>query len=713
MIIALGVMFVTSLLLAVVFVAANGDIGLTRTDTAQKKAYYAALAGISTYKYHLASESDYWKKCPTIANAKEEAVNVAGTADEKYKVITLHSEGHTEAECKTGKQAAILQTTGSAIGTFRIESTGTAVEGTKTTTRTLVATFTHPGFINYVYLTNYEVLDPAAQNPEPTECAQYYAERKEHGLLGEPPSGCGKIEFAPTDKINGPMHTNDAAAICAEGSSKPVFGRSKEDKIEMNGGHYSAGGSCSDSPEILGEYTTKGPTLTPPESDSELIEAAETGYRPKGRTYIELKASTPVNTIAITNSAGVKEPTKNFPADGVVYVENNGTCPIKYSPFGTNYTGDANCGNVYVKGEYTESLTIAAANDLIINGNLTTTHETSGKPTGSATLGLIATNFVRLYHPVTKEYSATTYTPKTEAPGGPGGTTCTTLAPPTHAGTLTNASKEVKSITTSDLTAGEEVTGTGIAAGTTIESIKSSSILVLSKNATASGAQTLSFVRSGVLTNGKKEVTSIVTSGLSVGEEVSGPGIAAGTTIEKVKSSTILVLSKNATASATEKLKFYKATGYEYFSGINKCVEKPESGYTYYESENLDAKCSSTEDKYIGGGHCEYQNSSEGCRAANLEAFEPTIDAAILSTSHSFIVDNYKCGEHLGNLNVWGSIAQFWRGPVGTGGNRSGYTKNYNYDDRLQTLQPPDFLAPTSSSLKLSRITEVKNGYTG
>ena len=112
MIIALGVMFVTSLLLAVVFVAANGDIGLTRTDTAQKKAYYAALAGISTYKYHLASESNYWKKCPTIANANEEAVNVAGTADEKYKVVTLHSEGHTEDECKTGKRAAIFQTNG-------------------------------------------------------------------------------------------------------------------------------------------------------------------------------------------------------------------------------------------------------------------------------------------------------------------------------------------------------------------------------------------------------------------------------------------------------------------------------------------------------------------------------------------------------------------------------------------------------------------------
>ncbi len=475
MIIALGVLFVTSLILAAVFVAANGDIVLTRTDTAQKKAYYAALAGISTYKYHLASEPNYWKKCPSITNSGGEAVKVPGTEDEKYKVVTLHSEEHTEAECKAGKQAAILQTTGSAIGTFRIESTGTAVEGTKTTTRTLVATFTHPGFINYVYLTNYEILDPAAQNPEPKECNHYYAERVTLKLT----TTCGTIEFAPTDKVNGPMHTNDAAAICAEGSSKPVFGRNKEDKIEMNGGHYGAGGSCSNSPEILGEYTEKGPTLTPPESDSELIEAAETEYKLKGKTTIELKATKPVNTIAVTNSAGKVEPTKNFPSNGLLYVENNGSCPIKYSPYNSNYTEDTSCGNVYVKGEYTESLTIAAANDVVITGSLTTTHESSGKPTGAATLGLIATNFVRIYHPVQQSYEVAFETPKTEPAGGPSGTSCATevslTQPASRTGTLTNEKKEVTSLAkTSDLTVGEEVTGTGIATGTTIETIKSS-----------------------------------------------------------------------------------------------------------------------------------------------------------------------------------------------------------------------------------------------
>ena len=46
----------------------------------------------------------------------------------------------------------------------------------------------------------------------------------------------------------------------------------------------------------------------------------------------------------------------------------------------------------------------------------------------------------------------------------------------------------------------------------------------------------------------------------------------------------------------------------------------------------------------------------------------PWIYAGILSTSHSFIVDNFSCGEALGKLNEYGAIAQDYRGPVGTSG---------------------------------------------
>ena len=84
----------------------------------------------------------------------------------------------------------------------------------------------------------------------------------------------------------------------------------------------------------------------------------------------------------------------------MIYV--GGTCGTKYSPFGPKpgYNEDSGCGNVYVHGEYKKSLTIAAQNDVVINESITT--PVSGeKPTTNALLGLIANNFVRVYHPLT------------------------------------------------------------------------------------------------------------------------------------------------------------------------------------------------------------------------------------------------------------------------------------------------------------------------
>ena len=81
----------------------------------------------------------------------------------------------------------------------------------------------------------------------------------------------------------------------------------------------------------------------------------------------------------------------------------------------------------------------------------------------------------------------------------------------------------------------------------------------------------------------------------------------------------------------------------------------------------------------------------------------PTIDAAILSLTGSFIVDNYNCGANLGNLNVNGAIAQIHRGPVG---GSSGYNKSYIYNDVLRTEEPPHFLEPIQASWQAERETE-------
>jgi hypothetical protein len=68
------------------------------------------------------------------------------------------------------------------------------------------------------------------------------------------------------------------------------------------------------------------------------------------------------------------------------------------------------------------------------------------------------------------------------------------------------------------------------------------------------------------------------------------------------------------------------------------------------------------------------------------------IYASIQTLQHSFWVESYDQGTKLGTLHVRGSIAQRWRGIVGTGGaSGTGYLKDYSYDSRLTFASPPYF----------------------
>jgi Tfp pilus assembly protein PilX len=113
----------------------------------------------------------------------------------------------------------------------------------------------------------------------------------------------------------------------------------------------------------------------------------------------------------------------------------------------------------------------------------------------------------------------------------------------------------------------------------------------------------------------------------------------------------------------------------------------------YHPVKNLDTNSS-------GGYDCD----NNGGPAPNV-----TIDAAILSLAHSFIVDNYFCGATIGTLTVTGAIAQKFRGPVGTSSNgdpQSGFIKSYTYDDRFRFRSPPKFIDPVAAGWQVQLYTE-------
>jgi Tfp pilus assembly protein PilX len=81
------------------------------------------------------------------------------------------------------------------------------------------------------------------------------------------------------------------------------------------------------------------------------------------------------------------------------------------------------------------------------------------------------------------------------------------------------------------------------------------------------------------------------------------------------------------------------------------------------------------------------------------------IAGSIQTLQHSFYVQKYSVGGAAGQLLVNGSIAQRWRGIVGSGSN--GYKKDYRYDTRLKYSAPPYFPKWTDSQWSLRYSGEV------
>ena len=75
------------------------------------------------------------------------------------------------------------------------------------------------------------------------------------------------------------------------------------------------------------------------------------------------------------------------------------------------------------------------------------------------------------------------------------------------------------------------------------------------------------------------------------------------------------------------------------------------------------------------------------------------IQASIVALGRSFGVSGHNEGSHRGNLNLLGGIIQVQRAPVATT-RPSGFSKNYNYDERFKDTVPPFFPRQNFYSLR-------------
>jgi type II secretory pathway pseudopilin PulG len=410
-------MSIVMLLAAVAVAAVNGDTHNSRRDLDQKRAFEAAKAGIDDYAYHLAANSGYWSECTSVPTPN--AVNQQGSTTKRrpvpggggteYAIELLPATGQTSCNSSTIQTAtaSMIETGETFPGSFRIRSNGFAGP----VKSSIVATFKPPSFLDYVYFTQRETLDPVSYGFAPgspellkanTQCWLTWQQGRYETPIREYYEGsgnnkklikeyCFKISFATGDQIKGPVHTNDAIAI----NGTPTLGRTSKDMIEVGavspGWYPTTEGS---KPNFVGTFVTKAPILVPPASNSQLATIAQPAFRYTGQVRICLSGT----SMTVGNGGTCTGLYSGaIPSNGVIYVSNGACEEAPYSPFSATYPETSGCGNVYVKGtNYSGQLTIAAQNDIIINGNLSRASGSTGL------LGLIANNFVRIYHPFCK-----------------------------------------------------------------------------------------------------------------------------------------------------------------------------------------------------------------------------------------------------------------------------------------------------------------------
>ncbi|MFN8112344.1 MAG: hypothetical protein U0R51_04005 [Solirubrobacterales bacterium] len=407
---AMLAMLVVTLATVGTVTAVNGDIKLTTRDLDKKRAFEAAQAGLADYTFHLNKDNGYWAKCTNVptpnavnnVGSTAKRRNVPGSTGASYALELIPATG--KSVCNTGDPVGsmIEQTAGTSNGTFRVRSTGYA----GSTQQSIVATYKRASFLDYVYFTQFETSDPvtygstSAINQAYSQCVKFYRAGRSSSTLP-----CTEIVFASAEQINGPVHTNDEFNICGT----PTFGRNQSDLIEVSAPPQGWRGSSNcggNSPVFKGTYITNSPVLTPPTTNDSLRDVDGVAMY-TGQTRIVLNGT----QMTVTNSAG-QTTTGPIPSSGVIYVQNSPSvaCSTAYSPFAMNtttYQTTSSCGNVYISGTYTTGLTVAAENDIVVDNDLCR-GSCSGSPSGDGMLGLIANNFIRVFHPIYPQTTTTT-----------------------------------------------------------------------------------------------------------------------------------------------------------------------------------------------------------------------------------------------------------------------------------------------------------------
>ncbi len=299
---------------AAAFATASSESTSTRNDRWQRVAFQRAQTGVSDYINQLSNDPNSWAVCDRARITTGDGLGVTAVNDTVYgsAYTALYGTGATHPErrwlpwaaegtaadqaldsqytidlipangynyCGTTSEAvATERMVNNVTGTFRIRVTGRAgvpVPATWTGSAeewraqnwkkaSIVAEFRRAGFLDYVYFTNHEALDPTFSTqtkhtmigsiiaifnpPNFDSCDQHYRYTSGAQLGREGVENSGWI--CPNDRplydgerVRGPVHTNDSFSVQSINTgTSPIFGNdNKGDRIEVfDGGRNGA-----------------------------------------------------------------------------------------------------------------------------------------------------------------------------------------------------------------------------------------------------------------------------------------------------------------------------------------------------------------------------------------------------------------------------------------------------------------------------------------
>ncbi|MEO8094351.1 MAG: hypothetical protein ABI632_05375 [Pseudolysinimonas sp.] len=267
-----GLSLVMLMLIAGAMTVTTRGLVKTSNDEDVTASLAAAYAGVEEYQSRLANDSNYQKfgnpaapfsltsasslSLPTGANANP-AFGIGASGTWGNIPDMPDSDGNSVASPAYFRYE-VSNKDYADKGVLHLRVTGRVGE----VTRSIVADLKQTGFIDYLYFSNYETLDPAysaANATAYTDCERYaYVS----AVPARDTSSCSSIQFASADVLKGPVRSNDQLYICGSTFEKGVISSSTTTPIWKS--------ACGTAPDFQSGDPVYGAPLGMPPTNSEM-----------------------------------------------------------------------------------------------------------------------------------------------------------------------------------------------------------------------------------------------------------------------------------------------------------------------------------------------------------------------------------------------------------------------------------------------------------